>query len=44
MQTMAEMEEKMQYIIGLDEQIEEMLTTTYNSFVGMLKFMEGYKI
>jgi len=44
MYTLGELENRMQQIIILDEKIEEMLTITYNSFVGMLRFMEGYKI
>jgi hypothetical protein len=43
MEKVEKLELQMQEILGLSETIDELLTTTYNSFVGMLNFIEDKK-
>ena len=43
MEKIEELELQMQEILGLSETIDDLLTTTYNSFVGMLNFIEDKK-
>ena len=43
MERIEEMENKTKYLVGLDEKINEIITVTYDSFVGMLNFIEDKK-
>ena len=43
MKRIEEMEKKTTYLVGLDEKINEIITITYDSFVGMLNFIEDKK-